>query len=119
MPTLKNVLVRQAAIPMNFEKSIPVLPKVSPIMAQLAAAIPLGDIMLPEIPIVTEAVPMFPAAGDFAQIVKGFEDALPAGTPKLSEGIQSLTMGGYRPIEEKKEVAKPVHRIMGSGYRSI
>jgi len=27
-------------------------------------------------------------------------------------------MGGYRPIEEKKEV-KPARRIMGGGYRSI
>lgn len=119
MPTLKNILTRQAAIPMNFELSVPALPKISPLMAQLAATMPLGDIPLPEIPMVTEAVPTFPAAGDFAQVIKGFEDAMPVGLPKVSEGIQAFTMGGYRPIEEKKEPVKLTRRVMGGGYRSI
>ena len=118
MPTLKTILAKQATIPMNIEKSIPVLPKISQVMTQLATTVPLGDIVLPEIPMVTEAVPTFPAAAGFAQVIKGIEDALPAGVPKVSEGLQAFTMGGYRPIEEKKEV-KLNRRIMGGGYRSI
>jgi len=118
MPTLKNILAKQATIPMNIESSIPMLPKVSQVMSQLAATMPLGDIMLPEIPMVTEAIPTFPAAAGITQVIKGIEDALPAGVPKVSEGLQAFTMGGYRPIEEKKE-AKPNRRVMGGGYRSI
>ena len=118
MPTLKNILARQTAIPMNIEKSMPVLPKVSQLMTQLAATVPLGDIMLPEIPMV-EAVPTFLPVEGFAQVIKGFEDALPVGIPKVSEGLQAITMGGYRPIEEKKEAPKQGRRVMGGGYRSI
>ena len=118
MPTLKTILAKQVTIPMNIEKSMPALPKVSQFMTQLAATVPLGDIVLPEIPMLTEAVPTFPAAAGFAQVIKGFEDALPVGVPKVSEGLQAFTMGGYRPIEEKKEV-KPARRVMGGGYRSI
>ena len=118
MPTLKSILTRQATIPMNIEKSIPVLPKVSSIMAQLAATVPLGDIMLPEIPMV-EAVPTFPPIEGFTQVIKGFEEALPVGVPKLSESLQAITIGGYRPIEERKEAPKQGRRIMGGGYRSI
>ena len=118
MPTLKSILAKQVTIPLNIEKSIPVLPKVSQVMSQLAATIPLGDVVLPEIPMVTEAVPTFPAAAGITQVIKGIEDALPAGIPKISEGMQAFTMGGYRPIEEKKE-AKPNRRVMGGGYRSI
>jgi len=118
MPTLKNVLAKQAIIPMNIEKSIPMLPKVSSFMTQLAATVPLGDIALPELPVGVGAVPAFPAANGFTQVIKGIEDALPAGVPKVSEGLQSFAMGGYRPIEEKKAVV-PAHRVMGGGYRSI
>jgi len=119
MPTLKNILAQQATIPMNLEKSIPVLPKLSQVMAQMAMALPV-DPVLPDIPIpMMEAVPTFPTTNGFAQVIKGFEDALPVGVPKVSEGLQVFGMGGYRPIEEKKEAAKPARRVMGGGYRSI
>jgi len=117
MPTLKNILVRQTTVPMNIEKSMPALPKVSQIMTQVAAALPV-DPMLPEIPVVAEAIPGAPAEA-FTQVIKGLEEALPGGAPKLSESIQALTMGGYRPVEEKKEVPKQGRRVMGGGYRSI
>jgi len=119
MPTLKNILAQQVTIPMNLEKSIPALPKVSSLMTQLAATVPLGDIALPEIPMMAGAVPTFPAANGITQVIKGIEDALPVGVPKVSEGLQAFAMGGYRPIEEKKEAAKPARRIMGGGYRSM
>ena len=116
MPTLKTVLIRQAAMPMNFEKSLPVLPKVSQFMTQIAAALPV-DPVLPEVPMM-EAVPAFPTTNGFAQVIKGIEDALPVGVPKLSENLQAFTAGGYRPIEEKK-VPKAAYRVMGGGYRSM
>jgi len=119
MPTLKNILAQQVTIPLNIERSIPALPKVSQVMTQLAATIPLGDLTLPEIPMMAGAVPTFPAANGFAQVIKGFEDALPVGVPKVSEGLQIFSTGGYRPVEEKKENAKPARRVMGGGYRSI
>jgi len=114
MPTLPNILVRQAMVPANFEKGMPALPKVSQAMSQLAAALPAGP-MLPEVPVVAEAIP---TAEPFAQVIKGFEDVLPEGAPKVSEGIRAFTMGGYRPIEEEKP-PKAAYRVMGSGYRSI
>lgn len=116
MPLLKDILVRQTAIPLNLEKTLPVgLPKVSQMMSQLAAAIPVNP-ELPELPVGVEAAPTFPA--QFAQVIKGIEDVLPTGVPSLSEGIQTLTMGGYRPVETK-EKAPPARRVLGGGYRSI
>jgi len=117
MPTLKAILNRQAAIPANFEKSIPGLPKMSQVMTQIAAALPV-DPMLPEVPVGAEAITRPPVTG-FTQVIKGVEDVLPEGVPKISESIQLLATGGYRPIEEKKEAAKPARRVMGGGYRSI
>jgi len=116
MPLLKDILVRQTAIPINLEKTLPVgLPKVSQMMAQLAAAIPINP-ELPELPVGVEAAPSFPA--QVAQVIKGIEDVLPPGAPSLSESVQVLAMGGYRPVETK-EKALPARRILGGGYRSI
>ena len=118
MPSLKNILAMQAVVPMNSEKTMPALPKVSQVMTQLAAALPV-DPMLPEIPVAAGVFPAgFPTEG-FTQVVKGIEDALPTGIPKVSENLMAITGGGYRPIEEKKEPTKPARRILGGGYRSI
>lgn len=116
MPGLKSILARQAAIPANFEVSLPGVPKLSGILAQLASAIPI-DPELPEIPVIGETAAPFTQG--VTQVIKGIEDALPAGVPKVAEGIQAFTMGGFRPIvtEEKKPAAN--RRVMGSGYRSI
>jgi len=114
MPTLPNILVRQAMVPANIEKGMPALPKLSQALSQLAVALPAGP-MLPEVPVVAEAVP---TAEPFAQVIRGFEDVLPEGAPKLSEGIQAFAMGGYRPVEKEKP-PKVAYRVMGSGYRSI
>ena len=117
MTTLKSVLTRQAAIPANLEKSIPGIPQISSIMSQFALALPL-DPVIPELP----AMEMMgaPLATGITGVIKGGEDALPGGIPKMSEGIQAFTIGGYRPVatEEKKNNAQ-VRKVQGSGYRSI
>ena len=115
MPGLKSILMRQAAIPANFEVSAPGVPKLSGVLAQLAAAIPV-DPQLPDVPVMGET--MAPFTTGITQVIKGVEDALPVGIPKVSEGIQSFTMGGFRPIETEKKAVNN-RRVMGSGYRSI
>ena len=118
MATLQNVLIRQAAIPANLEASIPVLPKMSGIMAQLATAIPAG-IQIPELPAM--GMTAAPFTTGMTSVIKGIEDVLPAGVPKVSEGVMAFGMGGYRPVavEEKKNNGNSRGRILGSGYRSI
>jgi len=118
MPTLKTVLVRQAAIPANIEQSIPGIPKMSSMLAQLATAIPI-DPVLPDF-LGGTVLPTAPMAS-VTQVIRGIEDSLPVGVPKLSQSLQVLGTGGYRP-----EVAAPVEaknnsvkRVMGDGYRSI
>ena len=116
MPGLKSILTRQAAVPFNFEASLPGIPKLSGVLTQLASAIPI-DPQLPEIPVMGEA--MAPFGQGITQVIKGVEDALPVGIPKISEGIQSFTMGGYRPVETEEKKPANNKRVMGSGYRSI
>lgn len=113
MPTLKDILVKQAAIPGNIEKSLPAgVPKISQIMSDVARALPVNP-MLPELPIAPEGTaPQLP--GGVTDIIKGIEDALPAGFPKVGDGAQALSQGGYRNITQKGKA-----HIMGGGYRSI
>lgn len=118
MPSLKVILAQQAGIPANLEASIPLIPKVSGILTQLALAVP--DIQLPDLPI--GAAGGLPGAGvGVSQIVRGFEDAIPIpGLPKVSDAIQAVSVGGFRPVETPTE--KPANspkRVLGSGYRSI
>ena len=116
MPTLKNILTRQAAIPANIELSLPVLPKMSGFLTQLAATVPFNP-ELPDLPVGMETAMPFTAG--ITQVIKGVEDALPVGVPKVSDTLMTLGMGGYRPVavEEKKNNARG--KVMGSGYRSI
>jgi len=118
MPGLKSILQQQAAIPANIEASMPILPKMSGVLVQMASAVPI-DLQLPDLPMGMGAAP--PMATGFTQVIKGIEDAMPVGVPKLSQSLQILGTGGYRP-----EVAAPaevknnqVKRVMGDGYRSI
>ena len=116
MPTLPSLLIQQAKIPANIEASMPVLPKISGMLAQFAAALPAGA-ELPAMPngMATAA----PFGQGITQVIKGVEDAMPAGIPKFSESISALTMGGYRPVEVGPAKSNGGRRIMGSGYRSI
>jgi len=117
MATLKSILVRQAAVPANIEQSIPGIPKVSSILAQLATAIPI-DPVLPDF-MAGAAIPTAPTAG-VTQVIKGIEDALPVGVPKLSQSLQVLGTGGYRAeVTPPEKMNNSVKRVMGDGYRSI
>ena len=118
MPGLKSILAQQAAIPANLEASIPMLPKMSGALAQMANAVPV-DLQLPDLPIGMGMGMATPFTSGITQVIKGVEDALPVGMPKVSESIQALTMGGYRPVEEKPANNNAAKRVMGSGYRSI
>jgi len=116
MPTLKEILVKQAGVPANIEKSLPAaVPKVSQVMSDVATALPFNPV-LPELPISPEGAPAFP--GGFTDIIKGIEDVLPTGAPSIGNGAQALSRGGYR-AEPATIVAKAPGRIMGGGYRSV
>jgi len=116
MPTLKEILVKQAGVPGNIEKSLPVgVPKVSQIMSDMATALPFNPV-LPELPISPEGAVGLP--GGVADIIKGIEDVLPAGVPTFGDGAQALARGGYR-AEPAAVVARVPGRILGGGYRSI
>ena len=116
MPTLKNILMRQTAIPANLEASLPVLPKISGFLSQMAAAVPV-DVQLPELPVGNGGAP--PATQAITNVIKGIEDVLPAGVPKASGILANIGMGGFRPITTEESKKPTNHRIMGSGYRSI
>jgi len=116
MPTLKNILTRQAAIPANIEVSLPILPKMSGMLAQLAATVPFNP-ELPDLPVGMETA--MPFAAGINQVIKGVEDALPAGIPKVSDTLMALGMGGYRPVAVEEKKTNNHGRVMGSGYRSI
>ena len=118
MPTLKNILVRQAAIPANLEASLPILPKMSGVLAQLAAAVPI-DPELPELPMAMGVGVAAPFTQGINQVIKGVEDVLPMGSPKVSESLMAISAGGYRPVATEEKKANNRGRIMGSGYRSI
>ena len=116
MPTLKEILVKQAGVPGNIEKSLPAgVPKVSQIMSDMATALPFNPV-LPELPISPEGAPALP--GGVADVIKGFEDILPAGVPTFGDGAQALARGGYR-AEPVALAVKVPGRVLGGGYRSI
>jgi len=51
MPSLKDILVKQAGVPGNIEKNLPLnAPKVSQLMVNIAAALPVNP-NLPELPL--------------------------------------------------------------------
>ena len=117
MPGLKSILQQQAAIPANIEASMPILPKMSGVLAQMASAVPI-DLQLPDLPVGMGAAP--PMATGFTQVIKGIEDAMPVGVPKLSQSLQILGTGGYRAeVTPPEKANNSVKRVMGDGYRSI
>ena len=119
MPTLKDILVKQAAIPGNLEKSLPaVAPKLSQILTNVATGLPVNP-DLPELPIAPGgAAPQFP--GGVADIIKGVEDMLPAMVPKIGgTAPAALSRGGYRPASTALPTLPGGGRVLGSGYRSI
>lgn len=117
MPTLKEVLAKQAGVPANIEKSLPAgVPKVSQIMTQVASALPVNP-QLPDIPIAPEGIPQVP--GGVADIIKGIEDILPGGVPSVAEPAAALSRGGYRPVDITAAVGAGPRKVMGGGYRSI
>jgi len=107
MPTLKNVLVQQAGVPMGLEAKLPAMaPKVSTIMSSIAQAMP--DLQLPDIPITAPgggATPTLPSG--FPDLIKGLEGILPGAAPS-SIPVQTLSATALRS-----------RRIMGGGYRSM
>lgn len=123
MPQLKDFLTQQVSMPLSIEASLPQgAPRLSGMLSQIAANLP----QTPDIPVPggnggqMAAFGNFGALGQFpdiANVIKGIEDAGPAGLPKLSG---QLGLGGYRPIEEEA-ATKPATKQpkMGGGYRSI
>jgi len=132
MASLKDLLIRQTSVPGGIEARLPAgIPKISSFMASAVKALPDlpnlpipglgGGMSLPGLPFSTGVKGM---PGDITGIIKGIEDALPTGMPKLGEAtgkaVKSVTTGGYRPIEgpgaPRVATAGP---ILGGGYRSI
>lgn len=118
MPTLKDILTKQALVPGNIEASLPAgAPKLSQVLTQVANSLPVNP-SLPEVPLAPEGTPTLP--GGVADIIKGIEDNLPVGAPKIGAGAAGLSRGGYRNVVVTPGLGAPTKGgVLGSGYRSI
>ncbi len=116
MPTIKDMLTQPISLPRSIEASLPVgVPKLSNVLSQVTNALPDMP-AVPNLPKVS-GVSGFQVPKGVPDIVKGIEDNLPAGAPRMESKLNM----GYRPIEIplEKEISKGSGPVMSSGYRSI
>ena len=122
MPTLKDILVKQAAVPGALEGRLPAgAPRFSEMLATVAGGLPVNP-SLPELPMAPGgAGGVLPKVPDLIKGVEGMlpplptspEVGIPTPTPVAARaGI--TTPSGYRPISGAKALPQ-----MGGGYRSI
>jgi len=106
MPSLKDVLVKQAGVPGNIEKNFPAgVPKMSQLLVNIATALPVNPI-LPELPVAPGATPQFSEAA--ASIIKGLEESMPSGFPLISETRVEAALVNLMPGASLKSLGEEI-----------